>query len=169
MADCRCGARGIDIEYHEPYCVVMLKERVELLEMECNELNGQLSACAAKVQELRKGAAVKDKSRAFDPVHNWFELTYAQYVALPRTILQSMPGDWQERFVELMEELDAHFEWRRDGCWVKFKNSNGRFIEDELADYQRGRRVLTQEQVKDLTERHNKRYRNTETQKAEGQ
>jgi len=33
----------------------------------------------------------------FEPLHNWFELTYAQYLTIPRSILQSMPVEWQRR------------------------------------------------------------------------
>jgi hypothetical protein len=33
----------------------------------------------------------------FELIHNWFELTYAQYLTIPRSILQSMPVEWQRR------------------------------------------------------------------------
>jgi len=46
------------------------------------------------------------------PIHDWFGLTYAQYLAIPRSILQSMPIDWQEKFVACLEQLDEQFEWR---------------------------------------------------------
>lgn len=39
-------------------------------------------------------------------IHTWFGLTYANYLVLERTILQSMPGEWQRQFVELLHELD---------------------------------------------------------------
>lgn len=94
-----------------------------------------------------------------DLIHGWFELTYAQYLAIPRTVLQSMPEEWQEKFVALLEELDETFDWRRSGCWVKFKDVSGRFIEDELGDYERGRRILSAQEIADYTERHNERQR----------
>lgn len=43
------------------------------------------------------------------PIHAWFELTYANYHVLHRTLMQSMPVEWQERAVALFEELDAAF------------------------------------------------------------
>jgi len=93
------------------------------------------------------------------PIHDWFELTYAQYLAIPRSVLQSMPIDWQQRFVKCLNELDERFEWRRSGCWVKFKNSRGRFMKDHFADYERGRRIMTQEKVKHLSKAHEQEYK----------
>lgn len=90
-------------------------------------------------------------------IHAWFELTYAQYLVLPRVILQSMPDEWQIKFVELLQEFDAAFDWRRDGCWVQFKDCTGRFMHDELRDYERGRRILEKEEVAEIVERHNKK------------
>lgn len=40
------------------------------------------------------------------PIHNWFGLSYANYFVAPRLLLDSMPLDWQRRFVELVEEAD---------------------------------------------------------------
>lgn len=89
------------------------------------------------------------------PVHDWFELTYADYVVLPRTVLQSLPKEIQEDFVKVMDQIDAHCNWRRNGCWVKFRDEKGHFVHDELADYQRGRRILTPEEINEITEKHN--------------
>jgi hypothetical protein len=47
------------------------------------------------------------------PIHQWFGLSYCNYLALPRTLLQSMPAAWQERMVACLEELHdayAHLE-----------------------------------------------------------
>jgi hypothetical protein len=91
-------------------------------------------------------------------IHDWFELTYADYLALPRSLLQSMPEEWQRQFVALMHQLDERFDWRRNGCWVKFKDRRGRWMRDELADYERGRRILTPAQLKTITERHRRGF-----------
>lgn len=40
-----------------------------------------------------------------EPIHEWFELSYAQYLTIPRSVLQSMPQEWQDRFVKCLEEL----------------------------------------------------------------
>lgn len=39
-------------------------------------------------------------------VHAYFGLSYAQYLVVPRSVLQSMPMDWQYKFIKLMEEMD---------------------------------------------------------------
>jgi len=52
------------------------------------------------------------KSFTFNCVHQWFELSYAQYLTLPRSIMQAMPNLWQEKIVALLEELDRTFAWR---------------------------------------------------------
>lgn len=40
------------------------------------------------------------------PVHEWFGLSYSNYAVLHRTLMQSMPLDWQDRIVACLEELD---------------------------------------------------------------
>lgn len=49
-------------------------------------------------------------------VHTWFSLSYANYLVVPRSVLQSMPEDWQHRFTALMGEMDeafGHLDWPR--------------------------------------------------------
>ena len=77
-----------------------------------------------------------------EPIHTWFELSYAQYLTVPRSVLQSMPTEWQARFVACLEQLDAAIEWSPDDgrYWVRLKDGQGRFVRDPLMDYERGRR-----------------------------
>lgn len=91
-------------------------------------------------------------------IHDYFELTYAQYLAIPRSVLQSMPDEWQDKFVRLLEELDETFDWRRSGCYVNFRNRSGRWMRDQLGDYQRGRRILTPSECAELVNRHNEAF-----------
>lgn len=83
-------------------------------------------------------------------VHNYFGLSYCNYLTLPRSLLQSMPKEWQERFVDLLEELDDT-EWKEsypEGFRyyiVKPIGSKGRFIADPFNDYSRGRRDVFKE------------------------
>jgi hypothetical protein len=44
-----------------------------------------------------------------DPVHAWFGLSYSNYLVLHRTLMQSMPVEWQRRMVACLEELRAAF------------------------------------------------------------
>lgn len=78
------------------------------------------------------------------PIHLFFGLTYAQYIAIPRTALQSMPDEWQRRFVDCLEELYDAIDWTPKGgtYYVSVRDDRGRFVEDPLRDYQRGRRRL---------------------------
>jgi hypothetical protein len=45
-----------------------------------------------------------------EAIHAHFGLSYANYLVLPRTLLQSMPDAWQARFVALVDELSEAFE-----------------------------------------------------------
>lgn len=40
-------------------------------------------------------------------IHGYMGLSYANYLVLHRTVLQSMPEAWQQAFVALLEEYDA--------------------------------------------------------------
>jgi len=42
-------------------------------------------------------------------IHTHFGLSYANYLVLPRTLLQSMPDEWQHQFVGLLEQMDNAF------------------------------------------------------------
>lgn len=43
-------------------------------------------------------------------IHEYFGLTYAGYLVMHRTLLQSMPDEWQARFVRMLDEFDAAFD-----------------------------------------------------------
>jgi hypothetical protein len=79
-----------------------------------------------------------------EPIHEWFELSYANYLTIPRTALQSMPVNWQERFVKCLEELDEKLDWRPETgrYFVTLRDDQGRYQHDPLCDYQRGRRKM---------------------------
>ena len=73
-------------------------------------------------------------------VHHWFELSYAQYLTIPRSVLEAMPLKWQLTFVKCLEELDETIDWRpKEGrYWVKLKDAKGRYVKDPLGDYKYG-------------------------------
>jgi hypothetical protein len=50
-----------------------------------------------------------EAERLDGPVHLWFGLTYSNYLVLPRTLLQSMPVEWQTAFTDLLDELTVAF------------------------------------------------------------
>jgi hypothetical protein len=76
-----------------------------------------------------------------EPIHMWFGLTYANYLTLPRTLLQSMPVEWQRRFVGCLMELNetfGHLEMAPQYI-VSCRDRQGRFIRDPVPHYNRGR------------------------------
>lgn len=87
-----------------------------------------------------------------EPIHDWFGLSYAQYLTIPRSALQSMPLDWQLKFVEMMRVLDKDINWRPEAglryivklCEIPDDPEQewDQVVRDPLADYERGRRRL---------------------------
>lgn len=84
-----------------------------------------------------------------EPIHTWFNLTYSSYLVLPRSLLQSMPLGWQQRFVRLLQQMEECFEYLHGGSEpmpsaydVRVRGEKGRFGHDPYADYARGRRFV---------------------------
>jgi len=76
-----------------------------------------------------------------EDIHGWFGLSYANYLTLPRTLLQSMPREWQHRFTTCLEEMDAAFSQveHPHAYQVKTVDAGGRFACDPIPHYERGR------------------------------
>ncbi len=78
-------------------------------------------------------------------IHGYFNLTYANYLVLPRSILQSMPDEWQEQFVKLLNQIPELFgtEWEPEGGYrVLALNREKKFTKNPYSDYGRGRRQI---------------------------
>lgn len=97
--------------------------------------------------DYEKWLATQSTEPDNEPIHGWFELSYAQYLTIPRSVLQSMPVEWQQLFVELLRSLDNTIKWRpeegryRVRLYSLTENGEwGREIDDPLMDYERGRR-----------------------------
>lgn len=86
-----------------------------------------------------------------DRIHEWFGLSYANYLVIQRTFLQSMPDEWQDRLVKCLEELwekiDEEIEGGQlpEGYWVRARNGN-KFVKDNFSNYERGRRKVFRSQ-----------------------
>lgn len=74
-----------------------------------------------------------------EAIHAWFNLTYANYLTLPRSVLQSMPDEWQTKFVALLEEMEQVYGGLDWPDYIVTARSNGRFIKDPIPHYNRGR------------------------------
>jgi len=54
-------------------------------------------------------AAEQPYERTDGPVHAWFSLSYANFLVWHRAHMQSMPLEWQRRFKDLADDLDAAY------------------------------------------------------------
>jgi hypothetical protein len=92
-----------------------------------------------------------------EPIHAMFELSYAHYIVLPRAAMQSMPLEWQERFVKCVDQLREALPDRYRlpeglGYFVQLQDMyNRQFVSvsaDPLNDYERGRRMIKMNKYK---------------------
>lgn len=69
-------------------------------------------------------------------IHTWFNLSYASYFVMPRSVLQAMPEDWQHRFTALVNECNDTLDWGEDKRYtVLCRAETGRFVPDPLRHY----------------------------------
>ncbi|MCU1123570.1 hypothetical protein ABK045_20395 [Stenotrophomonas pavanii] len=69
------------------------------------------------------------------PVWSAFGLTRSAYLVVPRRTLQSMPMEWQQRFVALMDEAHALLPADAFPSYTVQRQDRGRFTTDPLRDY----------------------------------
>lgn len=72
-------------------------------------------------------------------VHTWFGLSYSNYLVLQRALMESMPEDWQDRFVKLLEEMEEYYGYpdipSRFMVKVRARKDDGSFIPDPVPHY----------------------------------
>lgn len=71
------------------------------------------------------------------PFNQWFGLTYSSYLVLPRSILEALPLDLQNRMVALLDEATDLLDGDKiQGNYnVQLRDNKGKFIKDPLANY----------------------------------
>lgn len=69
------------------------------------------------------------------PVWSAFGLTRSAYLVVPRRTLQSMPMEWQQRFVALMDEAHAHLPANAFPSYTVQRQERGKFQTDPLRHY----------------------------------
>lgn len=63
-------------------------------------------------------------------IHTWFGLSYSNYLVLHRTLLQSMPEEWQRDFVEKLDELHQSFAHVEQAACFKVEPAVEREVDD---------------------------------------
>lgn len=79
----------------------------------------------------------EDLKESFD-METWWGLNYSQYLTIPRSVIQEMPREWQDKFAGLLFELDYTFDWRPENVtyWCVLRNrETGRYESDILCNY----------------------------------
>jgi len=130
--------------------LIMMREAMKVIPAHQEEIIKALTAIQTLIETFPADPEKTEPANEY--IHTWFELTYAQYLTIPRGLLQSMPNNWQKRFVECLMEFESVFNWRpRQGrYWVRLKTDQGKFIHDPFMGYERGRRRITPEECKAL-------------------
>lgn len=78
-----------------------------------------------------------------EPMHLWFGLSYSAYLVLHRTLIQSMPDEWQARLVALLDEAQETIDTSELPIEFNVRATrHGKYIADHWRDYERGRRRM---------------------------
>ena len=81
-----------------------------------------------------------------ESIHEYFCLSYDNFIVLHRSILQSMPVKWQRRMVRLLEQADKAVrdsEIKTASSYsLVAKDEHGHEISDPVPHYERGRTRL---------------------------
>lgn len=68
---------------------------------------------------------------------NYFGLSYASWLVLPRVALQSMPAEWQSQFFALVREMEETIEYPDGytGVFAVTMKEGGRYAKHALPPY----------------------------------
>lgn len=83
------------------------------------------------------------------PVHDWFGLSYSNYLVIPRAILESMPVGWQKQFVDLLRECDTAVADAKIETSAKYRvtpiGADGKFAREPMPHYRHAPNVFGRE------------------------
>ena len=63
-----------------------------------------------------------------DALWEWFGLSYATFLTLPRVLMHEMPDEWQGEMARLLREADAAFPGVELHTTVRATNRDGRLV-----------------------------------------
>jgi len=91
------------------------------------------------------------------PVHEWFGLSYSSYLVIPRTLLQGMSTEWQQKLVDLLHEAEEVYDTEQidDQYNIDLVDSNGNKITDPFSDYRHPPTLPYRDESKQLTVNNN--------------
>lgn len=71
-----------------------------------------------------------------DLIWNWFGLSYSSHLVLPRALLCDLPGELQEKFMEVLNYIEDNYrtEDMPSDYMVRAKR-DGKFISDPFTQY----------------------------------
>jgi hypothetical protein len=98
---------GPDPEEHTDWIERTVAKDVDTLDTwitEARELAVKSAEATAAGEKAREAGQLEH-----DAVHKHFGLSYANYLVIPRALLQSMPQEWQSQFVALLKTLEDAF------------------------------------------------------------
>lgn len=59
------------------------------------------------VDKIKEVCDMKDGGH--EKLWEWFELSYASFLIMPRVLMHSMPDEWQGKMADLLDEYDNTF------------------------------------------------------------
>jgi hypothetical protein len=70
-------------------------------------------------------------------VDQFFSLSYASFLVIPRVVMQSMPREWQQKIVDLIHDMEETFDFSdvSDNYFVQQRNENGTLRNPDLGQY----------------------------------
>lgn len=100
-----------------------------------------LELAGARVRASRNRSDSEPRGLGADALSCWFGLSYANYLTVPRALLEAMPDEWQGRAARLLNEITEEFRWPLESdheIEVRLRDrSTRKWVSDPLAEYRR--------------------------------